>query len=83
MKALRCLSCKSYVIVTDSSVGYCGKCNMQLQEDKYLNKKFKLEKDEPVKRKYTRRKKKSKTNKKTKPKKKIKKKVKRKTKKKK
>jgi len=55
----------------DNAEGYCRKCNIQLQEDKYLNRRLKLEKDEQVKRTYIRGKKK------------IKKKLKRKTKKKK
>ena len=52
MKALRCYGCKIYVVVMDSTVGYCDKCNIPLQEDRYLNKELKLEKDEPVKRRY-------------------------------
>jgi hypothetical protein len=47
MKALKCMGCKAFVVVYDTASGYCGKCNIPLQEDIYLNKEFKLTKDEP------------------------------------
>ena len=52
MKALKCLGCKNYVIVSDNTVGYCEKCKTPLQEDIYLKKELNLQPDEPIKRKY-------------------------------
>jgi len=47
MKVLKCINCKNSVIVSDTTTGYCGKCNIVLHEDTYLNQKLKLMKDEP------------------------------------
>ena len=41
------MGCKSFVVVSDTTAGYCGKCNIALQEDRYLSKDLKLTKDEP------------------------------------
>jgi len=63
VKALRCLNCKTYVVVMDSCCAYCMKCQMELHEDKYLNRELKLKEDDPVKRKYIIRNKKKKVKK--------------------
>jgi hypothetical protein len=52
LKALKCLSCQTFVVVSDAAIGVCGKCKIPLQEDKFLNRDLKLTKDEPIKRKY-------------------------------
>lgn len=46
-----------FVVVSDDTVGVCGKCKIPLQEDKFLNHDLKLTKDEPIKRKYVKSKK--------------------------
>jgi len=66
VKALRCLNCKTYIVVLDGSVAYCSKCNIPLQEDNFLKIELKLEKDEPIKRKYVKKEIKKKPKKKTK-----------------
>lgn len=49
MKALKCIGCKSYVVVSDGTIGYCGNCRIELQEDNNLNRELKLQKDIPIK----------------------------------
>jgi len=49
MKALKCLGCRSVVVVLDGTCGYCAKCNIALQEDHFLDQELKLEKDPPIK----------------------------------
>ena len=66
MKALICLGCKTHIIVPDAANAGCGKCGIPMQENKYLNLQFKLEKDPSVKRKYIKKDKKIKKSKKTK-----------------
>lgn len=49
MKALKCIGCKSYVVVSDGTTGYCGKCSIELQPDRRLAEELKLTKDIPIK----------------------------------
>ena len=50
MKTLKCIGCKSHVVVSDGTIGYCASCKIELQEDKRLDKELGLKKDEPIKK---------------------------------
>ena len=49
MKALKCIGCKSQVVVSDGTIGYCGACRIELQHDERLDKELGLSKDDPIK----------------------------------
>ena len=49
MKALKCLGCRSVIVVLDGTCGYCAKCNIALQEDHFLDQELKLKKDDRIK----------------------------------
>jgi hypothetical protein len=49
MKTLKCIGCKSHVVVSDGTIGYCATCKIELQEDKRLDKELGLTKDKPIK----------------------------------